>query len=121
MQAVECKEGLPIEADNTSLANINYQSFFGMYAKLAGMTVRTRAQAPACEPAAGTRSHDRTRHGTREASWQTLGRMQTRPSTCLSLLFSQQTCLAFKTTCPAHCQDSSAGFPAPLAALKCTV
>ena len=50
MQAVECKEGLPIEGDNSSLANINYQSFFGMYAKLAGMTVRPHAEVQLCMP-----------------------------------------------------------------------
>lgn len=56
MQAVECKEGLPIEGDNSSLANINYQSFFGMYAKLAGMTVRPHAQAHLCMPMPVVRS-----------------------------------------------------------------
>ena len=46
LQAVECKEGLPIEADNTTVASINYQSLFGMYAKLAGMTVRSQTWKP---------------------------------------------------------------------------
>ncbi|KAL2611692.1 hypothetical protein R1flu_023384 [Riccia fluitans] len=37
-QAVEAKEGLRIQADTVTVAQITYQSFFKLYPKLAGMT-----------------------------------------------------------------------------------
>ncbi len=37
-QAVEAKEGVPIQAENQTLASITFQNFFRMYGKLAGMT-----------------------------------------------------------------------------------
>ncbi len=37
-QAVEAKEGVPIENENQTLATITYQNYFRMYHKLAGMT-----------------------------------------------------------------------------------
>ena len=37
-QAVEAKEGVPIQAENQTLASITFQNFFRMYAKLGGMT-----------------------------------------------------------------------------------
>ena len=37
-QAVEAKEGVPIQRENQTLASITFQNFFRMYAKLAGMT-----------------------------------------------------------------------------------
>ena len=37
-QAVEAKEGVPIQAENQTLASITFQNYFRMYAKLAGMT-----------------------------------------------------------------------------------
>ncbi len=37
-QAVEAKEGVPIENENQTLATITYQNYFRMYDKLAGMT-----------------------------------------------------------------------------------
>ena len=40
MQAVECKEGLPIKADSHFRASISYQDLFRLYEKLSGMTVR---------------------------------------------------------------------------------
>jgi len=37
-QAVEAKEGVPIQLENQTLATITFQNFFRMYDKLAGMT-----------------------------------------------------------------------------------
>ncbi|HET6545828.1 MAG TPA: preprotein translocase subunit SecA [Rhodanobacteraceae bacterium] len=37
-QAVEAKEGVPIQRENQTLASITFQNLFRMYAKLAGMT-----------------------------------------------------------------------------------
>jgi preprotein translocase subunit SecA len=37
-QAVEAKEGVPIQRENQTLASITFQNFFRMYAKLSGMT-----------------------------------------------------------------------------------
>jgi len=37
-QAVEAKEGVPIQRENQTLASITFQNYFRMYAKLAGMT-----------------------------------------------------------------------------------
>jgi preprotein translocase subunit SecA len=37
-QAVEAKEGVPIQSENQTLASITFQNFFRMYAKLGGMT-----------------------------------------------------------------------------------
>jgi len=37
-QAVEAKEGVPIRAENQTLASITFQNYFRMYEKLAGMT-----------------------------------------------------------------------------------
>ncbi|MFW6191337.1 MAG: preprotein translocase subunit SecA [Thiohalospira sp.] len=37
-QAVEAKEGVPIQQENQTLASITFQNFFRMYDKLAGMT-----------------------------------------------------------------------------------
>jgi preprotein translocase subunit SecA len=37
-QAVEAKEGVPIQEENQTLATITYQNFFRLYDKLAGMT-----------------------------------------------------------------------------------
>ncbi len=37
-QAVEAKEGVPINKENQTLASITFQNYFRMYAKLAGMT-----------------------------------------------------------------------------------
>jgi preprotein translocase subunit SecA len=37
-QAIEAKEGVPIESETISLASITYQNFFLLYGKLAGMT-----------------------------------------------------------------------------------
>ena len=37
-QAVEAKEGVPIRAENQTLASITFQNFFRQYEKLAGMT-----------------------------------------------------------------------------------
>jgi preprotein translocase subunit SecA len=37
-QAVEAKEGVPIENENQTLASITFQNFFRMYDKLSGMT-----------------------------------------------------------------------------------
>jgi preprotein translocase subunit SecA len=37
-QAIEAKEGVPIQAENQTLASITFQNFFRMYNKLSGMT-----------------------------------------------------------------------------------
>lgn len=37
-QAIEAKEGVPIERENQTLATITFQNYFRMYEKLAGMT-----------------------------------------------------------------------------------
>src|SRR5690606_35519595 len=37
-QAVEAKEGVPIQRDNQTLASVTFQNLFRMYDKLAGMT-----------------------------------------------------------------------------------
>ncbi|HQS01816.1 MAG: preprotein translocase subunit SecA [Halothiobacillus sp. 24-54-40] len=37
-QAVEAKEGLPIQPENQTLASITFQNFFRLYTKLSGMT-----------------------------------------------------------------------------------
>ncbi|MDN5591022.1 MAG: preprotein translocase subunit SecA [Lacticaseibacillus paracasei] len=37
-QAIEAKEGVQIQDENKTMANITYQNFFRMYTKLAGMT-----------------------------------------------------------------------------------
>jgi preprotein translocase subunit SecA len=37
-QAVEAKEGVPIQRENQTLASITFQNYFRMYQKLAGMT-----------------------------------------------------------------------------------
>jgi len=37
-QAVEAKEGVPIQQENQTLASITFQNFFRLYDKLAGMT-----------------------------------------------------------------------------------
>src|SRR5262249_29731380 len=37
-QAVEAKEGVPVERENQTLATITLQNYFRMYAKLGGMT-----------------------------------------------------------------------------------
>ncbi|HKX57563.1 MAG TPA: preprotein translocase subunit SecA, partial [Xanthomonadales bacterium] len=37
-QAIEAKEGVPIQRDNQTLASITFQNYFRLYEKLAGMT-----------------------------------------------------------------------------------
>ena len=37
-QAVEAKEGVPIQSENQTLASITFQNYFRMYGKLSGMT-----------------------------------------------------------------------------------
>jgi preprotein translocase subunit SecA len=37
-QAIEAKEGVPIQRDNQTLASITFQNYFRLYTKLAGMT-----------------------------------------------------------------------------------
>ena len=37
-QAVEAKEGVPIQAENQSMASITFQNYFRLYGKLSGMT-----------------------------------------------------------------------------------
>jgi preprotein translocase subunit SecA len=37
-QAVEAKEGVPVQRENQTMASVTFQNYFRMYAKLAGMT-----------------------------------------------------------------------------------
>jgi len=45
-QAVEAKEGIPIQSENQTLATVTFQNFFRMYDKLAGMTGTADTEAP---------------------------------------------------------------------------
>jgi preprotein translocase subunit SecA len=45
-QAIEAKEGVPIQSENQTLATITYQNYFRMYEKLAGMTGTAATEAP---------------------------------------------------------------------------
>jgi preprotein translocase subunit SecA len=45
-QAVEAKEGIPIQSENQTLASITFQNYFRMYEKLAGMTGTADTEAP---------------------------------------------------------------------------
>lgn len=38
-QAVEAKEGVSVSPENYTMASVSYQSLFGYYRRLAGMTV----------------------------------------------------------------------------------
>jgi len=44
-QAVEAKEGVPIQDENQTLATVTFQNFFRMYDKLAGMTGTAETEA----------------------------------------------------------------------------
>lgn len=44
-QAIEAKEGVPIQAENQTLASITFQNYFRMYPKLAGMTGTAMTEA----------------------------------------------------------------------------
>jgi preprotein translocase subunit SecA len=45
-QAVEAKEGVPIEPENQTLASITFQNYFRLYPKLSGMTGTALTEAP---------------------------------------------------------------------------
>jgi len=45
-QAVEAKEGVPIQNENQTLASITFQNYFRLYGKLAGMTGTADTEAP---------------------------------------------------------------------------
>ncbi len=45
-QAVEAKEGVPIQNENQTLASITFQNYFRLYDKLAGMTGTADTEAP---------------------------------------------------------------------------
>ncbi|MCP5464089.1 MAG: preprotein translocase subunit SecA [Deltaproteobacteria bacterium] len=45
-QAVEAKEGVPVESENQTLASITFQNYFRMYKKLSGMTGTADTEAP---------------------------------------------------------------------------
>jgi preprotein translocase subunit SecA len=45
-QAVEAKEGVPIQAENRTLATISFQNYFRLYKKIAGMTGTADTEAP---------------------------------------------------------------------------
>ena len=44
-QAIEAKEGCPIQAENVTLASVTFQNFFRLYDKLAGMTGTAATEA----------------------------------------------------------------------------
>ena len=44
-QAVECKEGVPIQPESQTFASITYQNYFRMYDKLSGMTGTAMTEA----------------------------------------------------------------------------
>ena len=44
-QALEAKEGVPVENENQTLASITFQNYFRMYPKLAGMTGTAKTEA----------------------------------------------------------------------------
>lgn len=44
-QAIEAKEGVPIQEESKTMANITYQNLFRMYSKLAGMTGTAKTEA----------------------------------------------------------------------------
>ena len=44
-QAIEAKEGLPIQAENVTLASVTFQNYFRLYDKLAGMTGTAMTEA----------------------------------------------------------------------------
>jgi preprotein translocase subunit SecA len=45
-QAVEAKEGIPIQSESQTYASITFQNYFRMYTKLAGMTGTADTEAP---------------------------------------------------------------------------
>ena len=45
-QAVEAKEGVPIQKENQTLASITFQNYFRLYEKLSGMTGTADTEAP---------------------------------------------------------------------------
>ena len=45
-QAVEAKEGIPIQSESQTYASITFQNYFRMYEKLAGMTGTADTEAP---------------------------------------------------------------------------
>src|SRR5690606_26647577 len=45
-QAVEAKEGVPIQQENQTLASITFQNYFRLYDKLSGMTGTADTEAP---------------------------------------------------------------------------
>ncbi len=44
-QAIEAKEGVPVQAENQTLASITFQNYFRLYPKLAGMTGTAETEA----------------------------------------------------------------------------
>ncbi|MEO1751516.1 preprotein translocase subunit SecA [Thiofaba sp. EF100] len=45
-QAIEAKEGVPVQPENQTLASITFQNYFRLYAKLSGMTGTADTEAP---------------------------------------------------------------------------
>ncbi|MEW6728359.1 MAG: preprotein translocase subunit SecA [Pseudomonadota bacterium] len=45
-QAIEAKEGVPVQPENQTLASITFQNYFRIYGKLAGMTGTADTEAP---------------------------------------------------------------------------
>ena len=44
-QAIEAKEGVPIQPENVTLASVTFQNYFRLYSKLAGMTGTAATEA----------------------------------------------------------------------------
>jgi Preprotein translocase subunit SecA (ATPase, RNA helicase) len=44
-QAIEVKEGVPVQQENQTLASITFQNYFRLYQKLAGMTGTAETEA----------------------------------------------------------------------------
>ena len=79
-QAIEAKEGVPIQAENVTLASITFQNYFRLYGKLAGMTGTAATEAeefreiyglgvveiPTNQPVARVDEHDRVFRTARE-------------------------------------------------------
>jgi len=59
-QAIEAKEGVPVKAENQTLATVTLQNYFRLYDKLSGMTGTAETEAPSsCRPTSSVWSPSR--------------------------------------------------------------
>ncbi len=49
-QAIEAKEGVPVQRENQTLASITFQNLFRIYKKLSGMTGTADTESQECTP-----------------------------------------------------------------------